>query len=201
MLIDYTCEVCGKKGSRRYTYGKVPYHFFCSIPCQNEWQKTRQDIVDKNRDPAFRKKVSTGLKRRKQLLGDNYHSAETKEKIGMATVEHWNSYDDDTRNKMLQVLRDNATARRTYGDYDGRWNALSAEIRKSGTCHRCGQRERLAVHHIVPLSQGGETNRDNLITLCFSCHRIVEHQTKNLYDIVSDWVVVQLLVKERLYCL
>lgn len=201
MRIDFTCEVCGKKSSRRYACGKVPSHFFCSCSCQNEWQKFRQDIIDKNKDLTFRNKVSAGLKRRKQVHGENYHSPETKKKIGTATLAHWSNYDDATRNRMLQVLRTNATAKRTYGDYDGRWNALSASIRNKDLCHRCGLHENLAVHHIIPLSQGGETRMDNLVTLCSSCHRIVEHNTKRLYDMIPDWAVVQLLVKERLHYL
>jgi 5-methylcytosine-specific restriction endonuclease McrA len=201
MRIDFTCEVCGIAGSRHYAKGKIPTHFFCSIACQNEWQKSRQDIVEKNKDPAFRKKVSEGLKRRKQILGDNYHSPQVKEKIGAATLAHWKNYDEATRNRMLQILRNNAAAKRTYGHYDARWNSLSALIRKDGICRRCGRRDNLAVHHIIPLSQGGRTNINNLVTLCFSCHKIVEDQTRNVHRMISDWPVVQLFVKERLHCI
>ena len=55
MRVDYICESCGKAGHRSYAQGKVPSHFFCSVACQNKWQKTRQDIVAKNKDPEFRK--------------------------------------------------------------------------------------------------------------------------------------------------
>lgn len=79
----------------------------------------------KNKDPVFRKKVSAGLKRRKQLLGENYHSAETKKKIGAATVEHWEKYDTVTIEHMISVLRQNGAAKRTYGHYDLEWKTLS----------------------------------------------------------------------------
>ncbi|MGI6170094.1 MAG: HNH endonuclease [Christensenellales bacterium] len=199
MRIDFSCEVCNRAGSRRYAKGKVPAHFFCFTACQNEWQKSRQDIVEKNRDSAFRKKVSQGLMLRKQMLGDNYHSPQVKEKIGAATLAHWKNYDETTKNRMLQTLRNNAAAKRTYGRYDSRWNALSARIRKDGICHRCGRRDNLAVHHIIPLSQGGSTKIDNLVTLCASCHKIVEDQAKSVCRIIPDWPVVQFLVKERLH--
>lgn len=31
-----------------------------------------------------------------------------------------------------------------------------------------------SVHHIQPLSQGGTHNLDNLISVCWSCHNIIE---------------------------
>ena len=76
MIVECNCEICGKHLRRSYPQERVPNHFFCSRECQNEWQKTREDLVLRNKDPDFRKKVSQGLKRRKQELKDNYHSPE-----------------------------------------------------------------------------------------------------------------------------
>lgn len=201
MRVDYVCEVCGKTGHRQYAQGKMPSHFFCSVTCQNEWQKTREDIVIKNKDPAFRKKVSEGLKRRKEILGENYHSPETKRKIGDATIGHWRDYDESTRNHMLDVLQSNATAMRTYGSYDYEWKKLSRKMCSNGVCHRCGSKENLNVHHIIPVSKGGTRDRKNLVVLCNSCHSIVEHQQRIIFEIIPDWDVIQLLVRERLHCL
>ena len=201
MRVDYVCEVCGRKGHRSYAQGKAPKHFFCSVACQNEWQKSREDIVLKYKNPEFRKKVSAGLKRRKQLLGDNYHSAETKRKIGATTVEHWENYDDTTREHMLSVLRENAAAKRTYGDYDLEWKTLSRMMRENGICHRCGAREHLIVHHIIPVKCGGTREPKNLVVLCNGCHTTVENMQKRIYKIIPDWYIIQLLVRERLNCL
>lgn len=41
----------------------------------------------------------------------------------------------------------------------------------------------------------------NLVVLCSSCHKVVEYQQKKLYEIIPDWNVIQLLVRERLHCL
>ena len=40
----------------------------------------------------------------------------------------------------------------------------------------CASRNRLQVHHIIPWSQGGLTNPENLITLCWYHHHIAVHQ-------------------------
>ena len=200
MRIDYICETCGKHGHRNYAQGKVPSHFFCSIECQNKWQKTREDIVLKNKDPEFRKKVSAALKRRKQELGNNYHSPETKRKIGDATLKHWEEYDAETKAHMLQVLRDNAAAKRKYGPYDWAWKQLSNHMCKDAICHRCGAREHLVVHHIIPVKQGGTRNPNNLVVLCIGCHTTVEALQKKIFEIIPDWGIVRILVRERLHC-
>jgi 5-methylcytosine-specific restriction endonuclease McrA len=38
-------------------------------------------------------------------------------------------------------------------------------------CRSCGLRSNLCVHHIVFRSQQGEDTKENLVTLCASCHR------------------------------
>ena len=114
MRIDFFCYTCGKRGYRHYSVTTVPSAFFCSKPCQHEWQKSRVDLVEKNKNPEFSKKVSEGLKRRKALLGDDYHSKATKAKIGATTRQHWEEYDDVTRERMLGVLRTNANNKRVH---------------------------------------------------------------------------------------
>jgi hypothetical protein len=40
----------------------------------------------------------------------------------------------------------------------------------------CSSRYRLEAHHVVPASQGGAIDADNLITLCWFHHRVVVHR-------------------------
>jgi HJR/Mrr/RecB family endonuclease len=42
-------------------------------------------------------------------------------------------------------------------------------------CGRPGSSENLDINHITPLSEGGETDLENLIVLCRSCHAQVYH--------------------------
>ncbi|HEU4318942.1 MAG TPA: DUF222 domain-containing protein [Acidimicrobiia bacterium] len=40
----------------------------------------------------------------------------------------------------------------------------------------CDSRRRLQIHHLVPWSQGGETNQTELVVLCWFHHQVVVHQ-------------------------
>lgn len=40
-----------------------------------------------------------------------------------------------------------------------------------GECARCGAKENLHKHHIVPLYRGGTNDLKNIIVLCNSCHK------------------------------
>ena len=50
--------------------------------------------------------------------------------------------------------------------------------RDGNTCtgDGCPSTHRLQVHHIIPFSEGGTTNPENLITLCWYHHQIIVHQ-------------------------
>lgn len=51
-------------------------------------------------------------------------------------------------------------------------------------CAKCNSQDNLHIHHIVPLSQGGDNNLSNLILLCQFCHKKVHKnmETENIYD-------------------
>ena len=66
-----------------------------------------------------------------------------------------------------------AKVRRTVAQaYTLNWDAISKAIikRDGGRCKECGSTTRLNVHHILPVSRGGQTVSWNLKTLCHSCH-------------------------------
>lgn len=69
----------------------------------------------------------------------------------------------------------------TYIRNQKEWKEIRKKARKRDnfTCRRCGIKERelgqkLDVHHIVPLNEGGRNDLSNLVTLCRSCHSLVE---------------------------
>lgn len=61
--------------------------------------------------------------------------------------------------------------------YPKNWNDIRKRIikRDGAKCYYCGETERLDVHHLRPISMGGNNDDYNLLTLCHECH-VVEHQ-------------------------
>lgn len=54
--------------------------------------------------------------------------------------------------------------------YDRQWRALRLRVlREEPLCRQC-QRAASQVDHILPLTKGGSNDRDNLQSLCASCH-------------------------------
>lgn len=51
---------------------------------------------------------------------------------------------------------------------------VETEKRDNYTCRVCGKKNSLEVHHIIKVIHGGNSDLDNLITLCRSCHRAID---------------------------
>ena len=53
------------------------------------------------------------------------------------------------------------------------WNIIRRSVlqRDGHRCQVCGDSTNLSVHHIVPLSAGGDSTFSNLRVLCHSCHQ------------------------------
>lgn len=51
---------------------------------------------------------------------------------------------------------------------------LAALARDNYTCQVCGRYPSYITHHIDPRSRGGSDSRENLMTVCPSCHRRIE---------------------------
>ena len=65
------------------------------------------------------------------------------------------------------------------------WEAVKCKVLKRDhyTCQRCGRKkkevhpEKLFVHHILPYRFSQNNEMSNLITLCLSCHIVIEWET------------------------
>ncbi|HET7345600.1 MAG TPA: HNH endonuclease [Nitrososphaeraceae archaeon] len=54
--------------------------------------------------------------------------------------------------------------------------------RDNYTCQYCKKHfETLDVHHIIPYRKGGPDTLDNLVSLCPTCHKIIEPATAKGY--------------------
>jgi len=57
--------------------------------------------------------------------------------------------------------------------YPENWREIAANKKRAvgNVCQRCESSDRLDVHHILPLSRGGNNSDFNLIVLCHKCHK------------------------------
>jgi 5-methylcytosine-specific restriction endonuclease McrA len=66
------------------------------------------------------------------------------------------------------------------------WTAKRLNADHCEMCQRrkdfLGKGERLEIHHVLEISQGGEDVPENIWILCTACHRIVHHQRTYLYE-------------------
>jgi 5-methylcytosine-specific restriction endonuclease McrA len=62
------------------------------------------------------------------------------------------------------------------------WQLVRETVRRrDGACRACGGREKLGVHHVTPLAQGGAPlDPANLVTLCRLCHEREESKSRFL---------------------
>lgn len=65
-------------------------------------------------------------------------------------------------------IRRGTTSQRGYGS---KWQRLVAtHIKNNPMCVLCGSNEDLTGDHIIPLSRGGSSTRENIRTLCRRCN-------------------------------
>lgn len=57
----------------------------------------------------------------------------------------------------------------TKRDYPSNWREVRNTVVKE-CCSMCGETSGLHVHHIIPVSKGGQNCEANLLTLCTHCH-------------------------------
>jgi len=76
-------------------------------------------------------------------------------------------------------------------------HAVAMALKRAGNkCEECGSKEKLEVHHIIPLEQFEERHNseknhlDNLKVLCRPCHEIAHHGVKALRTIPKEQLVL-----------
>lgn len=83
-------------------------------------------------------------------------------------------------------LRDALT--KLYGSKS--WYKQRQEAKESDnhTCALCREQKRggqIHTHHIIPVLAGGSNHKDNLMTLCSTCHQTVESYTWSLPEVTA----------------
>ncbi len=61
---------------------------------------------------------------------------------------------------------------------------------KPQQCAKCGIKDRIHIHHIVPFRYTQNNDLSNLIPLCISCHKSVEIYTEQVLKVDTDYARV-----------
>lgn len=157
------CEYCGSE-FRRYS-SAVSNRNFCDKDCHDKWQRENRGGESDANFKGGKIEVECAVcgsavrdyPSRINRSDQNYCSRECSV-IG-------------NRNDEYRVLIDDV--RDSY-----KWEIVREEVleRDRKRCQECGADTELHVHHITPLSEGGEPfDKSNLVTLCKTCHYHVHH--------------------------
>lgn len=50
------------------------------------------------------------------------------------------------------------------------------EMKKIKHCQKCKKETKLQIHHKIPVSKGGKSEKNNLIALCKKCHELEDEK-------------------------
>lgn len=149
----FECEVCHKVFHRPVKIDKIAR--FCSKKCAYQQLKIE-------RNPINAKCCSCGKE-----MHVNPYILSQQENV-------FCSFECNKKYKTM-ILKDIPIDKRIYSA--SAWRTLRIQIikRDNFTCQDCGikpdQTRKLQVHHIKRRKDGGTDTPDNLLTLCFSCHK------------------------------
>lgn len=187
-----TCENChtkfiptrGAKGS------------YCGVLC---WT-TSAEKADVNRKALGGKKLSKEHRKKLSMakIGTT-RSLETRKKNSESMKGHkWSKETIRRRTESIRGKNRSGVAyqnildgiARSYGyksyadmplkenkDWRGtNWRKIRLQVieRDKYTCQKCGRKERLQVHHIIPWRDTYDNSLKNLITLCIYCHQSIK---------------------------
>lgn len=150
---------------------------------------TSAQFKNKPKSPEHRAKIASALAGRKPseacieaLIEHNKTtivSLETRKKMSEARIGF--THKPESRQKMSEWQRGENGPRWIDGRSglrgpNWRWIRLEILSRDNYTCQACGKQKdkRLQIHHLTPWEETKDNNSTNLISLCPSCHMLVE---------------------------
>lgn len=97
-----------------------------------------------------------------------------KSKYRSGELQHWNKgkrWSIDVRRKISEGLLDGREPAESY--YGPGWQVQRTSRLQIDeyTCQQCGSKDKLEVHHWEPFRFSYDNSLENLVTLCFQCHR------------------------------
>jgi 5-methylcytosine-specific restriction endonuclease McrA len=83
-------------------------------------------------------------------------------------VLKWERMHPETHAVIESQRRAKIAGAKGHGLTPGQWSQICEET--SGRCVYCGQRKKLTIDHVVPISKGGIHDVSNIVPACLSCN-------------------------------
>ena len=96
--------------------------------------------------------------------------------VSWQTIHNWDRGRGEAGEKHIDILNALLLVKKSSRIKHLDWiNIKEPILKRDGyVCRRCGGTDGLTAHHIKPRDDGGTDDPKNLITLCCSCHDIIE---------------------------
>jgi hypothetical protein len=159
--IKVSCEECEKVFKRAPSKIERNDNHFCSVKCQNEWQK---EYHAGKSNPMYEERKET------------YQCGECGSDVEKFPSEVRKYSNVFCNKECYSESQEKVPESHRYFYGSSQWESKREEIRNNynNQCVWCEEDEKeLHVHHMNPISNGGEMLEDNnLIPLCQRCHSV-----------------------------
>lgn len=199
---EYICDQCGKKFVFNANDRRYKLHF-CNQKCYTLWQtgRKREGYVPAPHTQEFKDDLSErmrGNQYRKGILHTEEDKRKMSEGVRKNLVEHpeiRKRRSENARGERNSNWRSGSAKlefEEAFGVTIPEWDAITKEVRERDgfICQYCGKPRSTNVHHIIPRRIGIDNQTHNLITLCSSCHFLVEHKTSKCLEHDIDPITI-----------
>ena len=182
------CKVCGKEFYR--SQGELRKNktgkFYCGRDCRNvDWKGEGNPNFNHRWSSELKEQTSAKIKEQYKNGRKTWCKGQTKEtdprlaKCGVIGndfgkyTKGQKRVDDVWRNVLNSAgVRHSLQQEHKYKYHGENWLRIRKSVlqRDNFTCQKCGSKEYLVVHHLIPYRLSGSDDLDNLITLCRRCH-------------------------------
>lgn len=115
-------------------------------------------------------KKKTQRKEAREALPPPVYSDDPKKIKAREYMREWTAKNYERVREQKTIVENNRRAKKKSGGHftQVEWRAVCAQ--QNGLCFDCGERRRLTVGHLVPLSKGGPNVIGNIVAQCMPCN-------------------------------
>lgn len=172
--IQRECDTCGRTFE---IYKSTLIHSnasgrFCCRKCYDEYQKT----ITGEKNHRYKSKVVACAMCGKDVIANPYRIKTNKNIFCSIKCyrEYFHNYVEG---------ENNAHWKGGHSKYRGNFERVKRKhFKKIQFCAICGTTKKINIHHIIPYRMTQDNSLENLIPLCASHHKKIEHITQPIYD-------------------